>query len=102
MIANFAGQKFHVVAFNLAGRVTGGATAITCTLSKDGGSRVATNDVNPVEIGSTGVYVFDLTQAETNAYSLSFNPVSGTAGVQVVGSPSNVVYTRRRTITVHG
>lgn len=93
MIINTAGQEFHVIAFDLDGRVTGDAANITCTLAIDGGSRVATNDVNPIEIGTTGEYVFYLTQAESNGHQLSFVPTSATGGVQVLGSPSNVIYT---------
>jgi hypothetical protein len=37
--------------------------------------------------------VFDLSQAETNGHSLSFTPVCSTSGVQVLGVPSNVIYT---------
>ena len=96
MIANLSGQKFHCKAFNLAGKVTGDAANITCTLAKDDGSRVALTDANPVEIGTTAEYVFDVTLAETIGYKLSFVPVSGTAGVQVVGNPSGVIYTRRK------
>jgi hypothetical protein len=93
MKRNTEGQKFHVVAFNNSGRVSGQAANITCTLSKDGGDRVATNDANPTEIGTTGEYVFELTQAETNAHALSFAPVCNTEGVQLLGMPSNVIYT---------
>jgi hypothetical protein len=93
VLKNTANQKFTVIAFNAAGRVSGAAAAITCTLAVDGSTRSATNDVNPVEIGTTGVYVFDLTADETNGHALSFVPACATAGVQVLGSPSNVIYT---------
>lgn len=93
MLKNVTGQKFHVIAFNAAGRVSGAASAITCTLAIDGGDREDLNDVNPVEIGSTGVYVFDLTISETDGHELSFVPACSTAGVQVLGLPSNVIYT---------
>ena len=93
MLKNTSGQTFTVVAFNASGKVTGNAVAITCTLAIDGGSRVALTDVNPVEIGATGVYEFDLTQGETNGHELSFVPASSTSGVEVLGSPSNVIYT---------
>lgn len=45
---------------------TGRAATITANISKDGAAPASTNDVNPTEIGG-GLYVFDLTQAETNA-----------------------------------
>lgn len=93
MKKNKANQEFHVVAFDRTGRVSGDAANITCTLAIDGGARNATNDVSPTEIGTTGEYVFSLTQAETNGHQLSFSPVSSTAGVNVLGSPSNIIYT---------
>jgi hypothetical protein len=93
MKLNTSGQRFHVIAFNASGRVSGEAANITAQLAIDGGTRSATSDTNPVEIGSTGEYVFDLTQAETNGHSLSFTPVCSTSGVQVLGVPSNVIYT---------
>lgn len=93
MLRNTDGQFFHVKAFNASGLVSGAAAAITSTLSIDGDTRSALTDVNPVEIGSTGEYVFDLTQAETDGHELSFVPVCSTAGVQVLGMPSNVIYT---------
>jgi len=55
------------------------------------------NDVNPTEIGTTGVYLFTLTQAETNGHELSFTPACSTSGVAVLGSPSNVIYTTDNT-----
>ena len=93
MKLNTAGQRFHCIAFNASGRVSGQAANITAELSIDGGTRGPIGDANPVEIGSTGEYVFDLTQAETNGHSLSFTPVCSTSGVQVLGVPSNVIYT---------
>lgn len=89
---NTAGQRFHVIAFDDAGRVTGDAANITCELAIDGGARAALTDVNPVEIGTTGEYVFDLEAAETNGHALSFTPASS-SGAQVLGVPANVVYT---------
>ena len=90
---NTASQTFHIVAFDQDGRVTGEATNISCTLSIDGGARSALDDTEPTEIGTTGEYVFDLTQAETNGHELSFVPVCSTEDVQVLGTPSNVIYT---------
>lgn len=65
---NFAGQNIYVVATSLSTgrRVAGLAAGITGQISKDGGSFLATNDTNPTDLGD-GVYVFNLTQAETNA-----------------------------------
>jgi hypothetical protein len=93
MLKNIAGQSFHVIAFNASGRVSGDAANITCQLKIDDGNRGPTIDINPTEIGTTGEYVFTLTQAETNGHALSFTPISSTGGVQVLGSPSNIIYT---------
>jgi len=93
MLFNRPDQQFHVIAFDANGRVSGQAANITATLSIDGGAYAALNDTNPTEIGTTGEYVFDLTQAETNGYALSFVPVVATAGVEILGMPSNVIYT---------
>jgi hypothetical protein len=90
---NEPGQDFHVIAFDELGRVTGQAASITSGLSIDGGARNPLDDANPTEIGTTGEYVFDLLQAETNGHALSFTPVCATPGVQVLGVPSNVIYT---------
>ena len=101
MRRNTLGQLFHVVAFNASGRVSGDAANITCTISIDGGTRVTTSDVNPTEIGTTGVYVFTLSQAETDGHELSFIPSSSTSGVQVLGMPSNVIYTSTVDLTAN-
>jgi len=90
---NAPGQQFHVIAFNALGRVSGEEENITCQLQVDSGNRenLATNVAT--EIGTTGEYTFDLSQAETNGHALSFVPVCSTPGVQVLGVPSNVIYT---------
>ena len=69
---NTASQKVSVLAVNptTGSGVAGDASNITAQISKDGGSSAATNDTNPTELNAThhpGVYIFDLTQAETNA-----------------------------------
>jgi hypothetical protein len=93
MLFNRPGQQFHAIAFNELGRVSGQAANITSNLSIDGGNREPLNDLNPVEIGTTGEYIFDLTQAEVNGHALNFNPICSTPGVQILGVPSNVIYT---------
>lgn len=65
-------------------RATGQAANITASLSKDSGNFVATNDVNPTEVGTSGCYFFDLTAAETNA-----------SAVDIVPAHSNVKYVVR-------
>lgn len=93
MKKNIAGQRYKVIAFDASGRVTGDAANITCQLAIDGGALTPLTDVNPVEVGTTGEYIFDLTQAETNGYELSFTPASATPGVNILGVPANVIYT---------
>lgn len=83
---NQAGQKIYVVARNLATNtlVTGDAGNITAQISKDEAAAAATNDVNPTELEATdqkGVYVFTLTQAETNADRIVISAVSSTQDV---------------------
>ena len=90
---NEANQEFHVIAFNGFGRVTGIAANITCELSIDGGTRAALSDTTATEIGTTGEYVFVLSQAETNGYELSFTPSTTVSGVRVGGVPAMVIYT---------
>ena len=85
MQKNVAGQKVRVFAFtrSTSDPVTGGAANITCKVSKDNGTATALADVNPTET-EDGYYLFDLTQAETNADVLDFYPESSTSGVQVI------------------
>lgn len=82
---NRAGQKLAVFAVDSSGAAkTGDAANITAYISKDGGAAAATNDVNPTELDATnaeGVYLFDLTQAETNADLIVLAPKSATSGV---------------------
>lgn len=79
-------QKIAVFAYTAStgAAKTGDAANITAYISKDFGSATATNDVNPTELDATnmpGWYVFDLTQAETNAEVIVLAPKSGTSGV---------------------
>lgn len=88
MYKNVASQKVAVYAWDsVAGAPkTGDAGNITAQISKDGGACAATNDTNPTELDATnakGIYLFDLTQAETNADLVVISPVSATAGVTI-------------------
>lgn len=83
---NTASQKLAVYAYTAStgASKTGDAAQITAYLSKDWAAAGAVADTNPTELDSTnmpGWYIFDLSQAETNAEVLIFAPVSGTAGV---------------------
>ena len=101
---NVASQKLAVYAYDptvAAGTdpsKTGDAANITAQISLDGGTSAATNDVNPTELDATdqaGVYIFDLTQAETNAEMIMLSAVSATSNilldpVQVLTEPEKV------------
>lgn len=85
---NTAGQKFNILAINSAtgSPLTGDAANITAQISKDFGAFVSLVDTNPTELDSTnapGVYVFDLSQAETNADVLTIVPTSTTTNVEI-------------------
>jgi len=88
MIKNTANQKWRVFAYDrtTGAAKTGDAANISATINKDYAGEVATNDAAPTEVAH-GFYDFDLTQAETNAYHLSLDPISGTANIDVVGCP---------------
>jgi len=90
MKKNTAGQKWRVFAFTRSTGApdTGGAAAITAKLSKDYGAAVALTDTTPTET-EDGYYLFDLTQAETNADDFDLYPESTTSGVQVIACPAH-------------
>jgi hypothetical protein len=88
MIKNVASQKVAIYAWDGAnGTVkTGDAANITAEISLDGGASAPTNDVNPTELDATdhpGIYVFDLTQAETDADLVVISPVSATGDITI-------------------
>lgn len=97
MQKNTASQKWIVFAFGGAGHasegqpITGDAAQITANLRLDGGAANAVDDTNPTEL-EDGYYVFDVTQAETNANLLHISPESSTANVEVIGVPG-AIYT---------
>ncbi len=86
MFKNVASQKVAVYAWNNAAGAekTGDAGNITAQISIDGGVTAATNDVNPTELDATdakGVYIFDMTQAESNGDLIIISPVSSTTDI---------------------
>ncbi len=93
MFKNTAGQKWVVFAFDRTDNTpkTGDAAQITANLRLDGGSANATDDTNPTEL-EDGFYIFDITQAETNADNIVISPASSTSDIQVIGCPA-AVYT---------
>jgi hypothetical protein len=88
LFKNQADQTITVNAYDTSGEAwkTGDAAQITAQISLDAGVSAATNDVNPTELEATdqpGVYVFDLTQAETNADMVVISAVSSTGNVWI-------------------
>jgi hypothetical protein len=86
MQKNRPDQKLAVLAWDgiANGPKTGDAANITAQISLDGGAPAATNDTNPTELDATnhpGIYLFDLTQAETNADLILVYPVSSTTDI---------------------
>lgn len=85
---NVASQKIAVYARDTANDTekTGDAANITAQISIDGGATAATNDTNPTELDATdapGIYIFDMTQAETNGDMIILSPTSSTGDVQL-------------------
>jgi hypothetical protein len=91
MFKNVTGQKIRVFAFNRLTNEpeTGDAANITGKVAKDHAAAAAITDTNPTEV-EDGYYLFDLTQAETNADVLDFYPESSTGDVQVIAVPGTV------------
>ena len=85
---NVASQRWYVYAYDRTDDTpkTGDAANISASLSKDGGAAASTNDANPTEL-SSGYYVFELTQEETNAEVLCLIPITPTADIQVRSLP---------------
>jgi hypothetical protein len=85
---NKASQKVAVFAWDIAADApkTGDAANITAQISLNGGACAALTDTNPTELDATnakGVYVFDLTQAESNADMVILSAVSSTADIEL-------------------
>jgi len=102
MYKNFSGQKVSVYAYNIANNtaITGGSSAITAYISKDGAAAAQSNDVNPSEIDPAnmqGVYTFDLTQEETNCDLFLLSPKSSNSNAQI--DPVSV-YTINTSMTI--
>lgn len=89
MFKNTTGQKITVHAIDLTtgGPKTGDAANITLYVSKDDGAVTVLGDTSATQADATnapGDYLFDLTQAETNADKLRFTGKSSTSGVVIV------------------
>lgn len=88
MFKNVASQKIQLFAFDTTTNLpkTGDAANITAYVSKDHGAVTALTDTSATEMDATnakGVYVFDLTQGETNADELTFTAKSSTGNVSI-------------------
>jgi hypothetical protein len=88
MFKNVVSQKIQLFAFDTTTGApkTGDAANITAYVSKDHGGVTVLGDTSAAEmdaVNAKGVYVFDLTQAETNADELTFTAKSTTANVSV-------------------
>jgi hypothetical protein len=85
---NIASQKIAVYAHDTAADApkTGDAAQITAQISLDGAATAATNDANPTELDAAdapGIYLFDATQAETNADLIILCGASSTGDVSI-------------------
>lgn len=100
LFKNVASQKLAVYAHDTSADApkTGDAANITAQISLNGGATAATNDTNPTELDATdapGIYIFDLTQAETNANLVIVSAVSSTADIAI---EPVIVYTEPETL----
>src|SRR3954466_2712617 len=98
MFKNTASQKLTVFAFDSTTNLpkSGDAANITAYVDKDDGGVTVLADTTATEKDATnakGYYIFDVTQAETNADKLLFSAKSSTANIVVIAVPA-VVYTR--------
>jgi len=85
---NVSGQKIAIYAYNPVTYegVTGDGLNISAQIFKDGGAAAATDDTNPTELDSTnapGIYLFDITQAESNADLIILYSKSTTSNVKI-------------------
>ncbi len=104
MFKNVASQKITVYAVDASTGLpkAGDAANITVYVSKDDGTVTVLGDTSATEADATnakGDYLFDLTQAETNADKLRFTGKSGTANVVIV---PQTIYTLPANFTALG
>lgn len=95
MFKNTASQKVYVFAFTPADGLpkTGDAGQITAYVAKDFGSVTVLGDTSATECDATnapGLYLFDITQTETNADVLMVSGKSSTPGVKIIGAPTTI------------
>lgn len=95
MFKNVASQKFIVFAFDSTTNLpkTGDAANITAYISKDYGAVTVLGDTTATEMDATnakGYYLFDSTQAESNADVILLSAKSSTTNIVVVGAPASI------------
>lgn len=95
MFKNTASQKVIVYAFDSTTNQpkTGDAANLTAYVSKDYAAVTVLGDTSATEMDATnakGYYLFDLTQAETNADTLLFSGKSATSNIVVLAMPATV------------
>lgn len=87
MYKNVASQKVPIYArYSNGVAVANIAANIVANISKDGGSCAASNDVSPTQLDYTnaaGIYIFDVTAAETNCDLFLLYPSSNVANVLI-------------------
>lgn len=98
MQKNTASQKLIVFAFDATTNLpkTGDAANLTAYRSLDYGTVTVLTDTSATEMDATnakGYYLFDLTQAETNADTILFTCKSATSNIVVIGVPATVFTT---------
>lgn len=96
MFKNVASQKIQVFVFDTATGLgkSGDAANITLYVSKDNGAVTALADTSATEMDATnakGVYVFDVSQTETNA---DYNVFTGKSSTSGIGVAPQFIYTR--------
>ena len=88
MRKNVSSQKMAIYAYdtvNDEGK-TGDAANITAQISKDAGASAAVADTNPTELDATdhpGIYIFDISQAKSNADLIIITASSTTANIVI-------------------
>lgn len=97
MFKNVASQKIAVLAWDsAAGRPkTGDAANLTLYVAKDHGTVTALTDTSATQMDATnapGWYLFDVSQAESNADTLLFTGKSSTSGIDIIAS--GLIFTR--------
>lgn len=95
MFKNTASQKIYYFAFDSATNLpkTGDASHISGYIAKDFGSVTQLTDTSATEVDATnapGLYVFDITQTETNADVILASGKSSTSGIVVMGAPATI------------